>query len=357
MSSIEPEVFQALVLEWFERYGRKNLPWQNPISPYRVWVSEVMLQQTQVNTVIPYFERFMERFANVADLAQAPIDEVLHHWSGLGYYARARNLHKTAAIIEMDFDGLFPSEVDELVKLPGIGRSTAGAIASLAMGQSSAILDGNVKRVLCRFFAISGWSGQSAVLRKLWQLAEKMTPKQQTNHYNQAMMDLGATVCKRSNPDCLSCPLQADCQSYEKGLTSELPTPKKRTVLPVKQVIWLVMENQGEILLQQKPPVGLWGGLWIFPEFNDQQALQQWCELEGLSLDKGEWENKRRHTFSHYHLDYTVVLLKHQKIQELVSEQGKTCWYQPQSHVKLGMPAPVSQLTKKLRDKYVLSKT
>ena len=203
--------FSRLVLEWFDQHGRKDLPWQREVTPYRVWVSEIMLQQTQVSTVIPYFERFMGRFPTVQVLAAAPLDEVLHHWSGLGYYARARNLHRAAKLVAGEYAGQFPAELEVLQQLPGIGRSTAGAILSLAMGQWAPILDGNVKRVLARHHAVAGWPGQAAVLQRLWQLSEVHTPRDRVGAYNQAMMDLGATLCTRSRPRCSDCPVASSC--------------------------------------------------------------------------------------------------------------------------------------------------
>ena len=209
--------FAQRVLCWFDRHGRRHLPWQQDVNAYRVWVSEIMLQQTQVTTVIPYFDRFMRRFPTVEALAAAPLDEVLHQWSGLGYYARARNLHRAAQQVCERFGGVFPDDLERMQALPGIGRSTAGAILSLAGGQRATILDGNVKRVLARVYQVDGWPGQARVLKRLWQIAEAQTPRQQTAAYNQAMMDLGATLCTRSQPACASCPLQAMCQGFQHG--------------------------------------------------------------------------------------------------------------------------------------------
>jgi len=218
--------FSQRVLDWFDLYGRKNLPWQKSVSPYRTWVSEIMLQQTQVSTVIPYFDKFMQRFATVCDLANAPIDDVLHHWSGLGYYARARNLHKTAQQVCTEMAGEFPTDPVELESLPGIGRSTAGAIASLSMNLRAPILDGNVKRVLARFAAIDGWPGKAQVLSQLWELAENYTPDQRVAEYTQAMMDLGATLCTRSKPQCDACPLSDACLAYVQNDWQRYPGKK-----------------------------------------------------------------------------------------------------------------------------------
>lgn len=336
------------MLDWFDQYGRKNLPWQQTPSPYHVWLSEIMLQQTQVLTVIPYFERFIEQFPSIEDLAKAGLDEVLHHWSGLGYYARARNLHKTAGLVVDEYQGVFPTDVDGLQALPGIGRSTAGAIASLALGQAAAILDGNVKRVLCRCYAIQGWPGSGVTLKQLWQLSETLSPQQRSGEYNQAMMDLGATVCTRSKPNCLQCPLSSDCLALQTNQVSTLPTPKKRANLPVKRAYWLVSTRQDEVFLQQRPVVGLWGGLWAFPAFDSYDELSHWCGLQGVDISEAEVLAEQRHTFSHYHLDYTPVICTNSERVRGVSEPAKTCWYQASSRVKIGLPKPVSQLIDKL---------
>jgi len=311
-----------------------------------------MLQQTQVATVIPYFERFVERFPNVNSLANAPLDDVLHLWSGLGYYARARNLHKAANIIASDYEGEFPATLTQLIELPGIGRSTAGAIASLAMGQATAILDGNVKRVLCRYFAVEGWSGHSMVLKKLWALSEQLTPRERAGNYNQAMMDLGSIVCTRAKPACEKCPLNNGCLALKKNLVSALPTPKKRVTLPVKQRYWLVSKNDNAFFLEKKPPTGLWGGLWTFPEFATYAEIEELCIKKGLDLNGLEVLPQKRHTFSHYHLDYTPVtysVIKEMPIKtSKIEESVQSCWYQANGHAKIGLPAPVSKLIEQL---------
>ena len=336
------------MLAWFDQHGRKNLPWQKTPTAYHVWLSEVMLQQTQVSTAIPYFERFIKQFPSLEDLAKADLDEVLHNWSGLGYYARARNLHKTAGLIVSDYQGVFPTNVEGLEALPGIGRSTAGAIASLALGQAAAILDGNVKRVLCRYFAIQGWPGNGATLKQLWQLSETLSPQYRSGEYNQAMMDLGATICTRSKASCARCPLKASCLALKADQVSSLPTPKKRASLPVKRAYWVVSKRQEEVLLQQRPPTGLWGGLWAFPTFDSYDELSDWCNAEGVDINEAEVMTEKRHTFSHYHLDYTPVVFTADEQARRVSEAVKTCWYQISSHVKIGLPKPVSQLLKQL---------
>ena len=255
--------FSDLVLSWFKSNGRKNLPWQVEATSYKVWVSEIMLQQTQVVTVIPYFERFMKRFPDVHTLADATLDDVLHHWTGLGYYARARNLHKSAKIITSKYQGSLPLSFDEIITLPGIGRSTAGAILSLSHSKRFPILDGNVKRVLTRYHGIKGWPGKKKVENKLWEIAELHTPKKSIKQYTQAIMDLGATVCTRRNPDCDLCPLMLSCFAKEKNKQHNFPEKKPRAAIPERDTIFAILENDcGEILLEQRPLNGIWGGLW-----------------------------------------------------------------------------------------------
>lgn len=309
-----------------------------------------MLQQTQVATVIPYYQRFIQRYPTLQQLANAPIDEVLELWSGLGYYARARNLHKTAQIVHNQFNGTFPSSIDELQALPGIGRSTAGAIASLAMGQPTPILDGNVKRVLCRFFAIEGWTGKADVQKKLWDISSQLTPTKSTAKFNQAMMDMGATLCTRSKPDCPRCPLVKHCLAFQKEVTQQLPTPKKKTTLPIKKRYWLVLKNSTGIFLQQNPPSGLWGGLWVVPDFEDLESLENWCLSHQPSINSSNREilATQRHTFSHFHLEYTAVVHTLEQDLQIISEANKSCWYQSNRHVKIGLPAPISRLIDRL---------
>lgn len=339
---LEAESFQTLALNWFDVHGRKHLPWQQVPTPYQVWLSEIMLQQTQVATVIPYFETFLRRFPTLGDLAAAPLEEVLHLWSGLGYYARARNLHKTAQIVQEQFGGEFPREVDELVSLPGIGRSTAGAVVSLSMGQTAPILDGNVKRVLCRFFAVEGWPGRAKVLKQLWRLSEQLTPALKAGHYNQAMMDLGATVCTRSKPKCDSCPLAKRCLGLKLDAVASLPTSKPRAKLPIKKRYWLVRKRDEDVMLMQNPPSGLWGGLWAFPEFESAEALEHWCRTEKVQLTQLETLEQKRHTFSHFHLEYTPVIYNEQ--EPIEGKPAQSLWYNAQSHVRIGLPKPVSDL-------------
>lgn len=342
---MKPKAFQQAILNWFQQHGRKDLPWQQPITPYPVWISEIMLQQTQVTTVIPYFQRFMESFPSIEQLADASLDQVLHHWSGLGYYARARNLHKTAKQIVSEMHGQFPNDIDQLIKLPGIGRSTAGAIRSIAFGKPAAILDGNVKRVLARFFAVEGWPGNSAVHRQLWEIAEHYTPNQRTANYTQAMMDLGATLCTRTTPDCGNCPLRTHCQAFSQGNPQSYPGKKPKKVLPVKNRIFLLFKNpQGEILLQQNPPAGLWGGLWVLPQIEELAALNGYCHKLGLKPVNNTPLEKRRHSFSHFHLDYQPIVVDVDHRRGRMREGDDEVWYNPQKPLSLATPAPVKAL-------------
>jgi len=346
--------FSTWVLQWFDIHGRKDLPWQKDRTPYRVWISEIMLQQTQVATVIPYFERFMQHFPTVGDLASAPLDEVLSLWSGLGYYARARNLHKAAKDIHSDFNGIFPESFDNVISLPGIGRSTAGAILSLSLNQHYPILDGNVKRVLARFFAIEGWPGQNKVSDHLWQLSEQLTPEKRVADFNQAMMDLGAVVCTRTKPACADCPLNNHCEAFKSGQHHLFPGKKPRKVLPVRQTQMLLASNaQGEILLQRRPPSGIWGGLLCLPEIPTDQDIGQWCQTQ-LGMTMKEWNHwpVYRHTFSHFHLDIAPVYVTLETSIDRVTENEEWVWYKndPTKTINLqgGLPAPVMRLIEQL---------
>jgi A/G-specific adenine glycosylase len=338
--------FSKRLLRWFDQHGRKDLPWQKAVSPYRVWVSEIMLQQTQVATVIPYFTRFMARFDSVDSLAQAPLDEVLHYWTGLGYYARARNLHKTAQLIVCEHQGKFPGSVESLVCLPGIGLSTAGAIVAIACKKRAVILDGNVKRVLTRYHAIAGWPEHSAVKHKLWQLAETCTPSQRVADYTQAIMDLGATLCTRSKPDCERCPLQGNCIARQQETISNYPGKKTNKPLPVKSTELLILQNAvGEVLLQKRPATGIWGGLWSFPENNDEQIL---TGLGILDQTTGKSGPTFRHTFSHYHLEITPIHFRINKTPLVMMEANQWLWYNLHDPPAVGLAAPVKKLIENL---------
>jgi len=335
------------LLGWFDLHGRKDLPWQQNPTPYRVWVSEIMLQQTQVNTVIPYYQRFMTRFPDLAALGAATTDEVLHLWSGLGYYARGRNLHRAAQIIIDEYGGHFPDNIADLSELPGIGRSTAGAILALSMHQRQAILDGNVKRVLARFAAIDGWPGRTEVQKRLWQLADHHTPTERVADYTQAIMDLGATLCSRSRPACERCPLSAHCLAHQLGRTHEYPSPKPRKTLPVRQAQLLILENEdGHILLQQRPPSGIWGGLWSLPEYSgeDGDNIDDWARRQlGYAITLTGTGEPLRHTFSHFHLDITPVLAR-VNLTIRVMDDDRQLWYNAANPGSVGIAAPINKL-------------
>jgi A/G-specific adenine glycosylase len=344
LNPMPPEQFQQQILAWFDVHGRKDLPWQHEISPYKVWLSEVMLQQTQVVSVIGYFKRFIARFPTVQSLAESELDEVLQHWSGLGYYARARNLHKTAQLIAAN-EGKFPQTVEDLSAMPGIGRSTAGAILSIACGQSQPILDGNVKRVLARYQAVRGWTSAGKVAAELWAISRRYTPQSRTGDYTQAMMDLGATLCTRSKPQCGICPVADGCQARQFGLVNQLPEPKPRKDLPVKQLYFLLLQDpENRILLERRPPTGIWGGLWSLPEFADLQAFQVWCRQGDYRIDASQTLPSRRHTFSHYHLDFTPLLAKMENPINNVMEASRTVWYKAGDTDTLGLPTPIKRL-------------
>jgi A/G-specific adenine glycosylase len=338
------------LLRWFERHGRHDLPWQQNPTPYRVWVSEIMLQQTRVATVIPYFERFLARFPGVTALADAPEDEVLHLWSGLGYYARARNLHRAARQIRDLHGGKFPDTLDEALALPGIGRSTAGAVLSLALGQPLPILDGNVKRVLARCYALDGWPGESAVQRRLWELAEELTPAKRTAEYNQAIMDLGAEICLPTHPRCEECPVEPLCRARREGDPARYPTPRAAQTLPIRATRMLVIRNRaGDILLEKRPPAGIWGGLWSLPECAPPCTPPAWCrEHLGAEGRKVASHPPFRHTFSHFHLEIEPVELALKAGAGRVMEGAGQVWYNPKRPDARGIPAPVARIIRQI---------
>jgi A/G-specific adenine glycosylase len=347
--------FARRLLAWFDRHGRKDLPWQQDLDPYRVWVSEVMLQQTQVATVIPYFERFMTRFPDVAALAAAQQDEVLHLWTGLGYYARGRNLHKAARAVVEQHGGRFPDDVDALSGLPGIGRSTAGAIAAIAFGRRAAILDGNVRRVLARFHAVPGYPGDSEPLAILWRHAETHTPGQRTGDYTQAVMDLGATLCTRSRPRCGECPLAADCAARAMNATTDFPGPRPKRRKPARAArMFLVIDPAGRCLLEQRPERGIWGGLWTPPERGAGTTVEQLCAELGVAPDDVASSRKGvgfRHTFTHFHMDIEPVYVTLTRPVNAVADRLGLCWYQPgdpQARPALGLSAPAAKLLQSL---------
>ena len=334
----------ARLLPWFGQHGRRNLPWQADPTPYRVWISEVMLQQTQVETVIPYFTRFISRFPDAGALASAPLDEVLHHWSGLGYYARARNLHRAATEIAR-LGGELPETMEGLTALPGIGRSTAAAILALSQGQRQPILDGNVKRVLARVFCVRGIPGEAGTLARLWQLAEECTPATRVAEYTQAIMDLGATLCTRANPACGCCPLNDVCGALAADCVNELPARRTRTEKPLRRTAMVfVLRNGNEVLLRQREARGIWGGLWAPPEFADAAAAQAWC-MSTFATAPQELQPMPvlRHSFTHFDLDIEPWVLRLSRGDGRVEEQGSV-WYIYDAPMIVGLPTPVSRL-------------
>ena len=342
---VEAEFAPAL-LDWFDRAGRKHLPWQREPTPYRVWVSEIMLQQTQVATVIPYYDRFMAAFPTLEALAAAPLEEVLHLWSGLGYYARARNLHRAARVIVAEHRGQFPGTLSDVQSLPGIGRSTAGAILALALGQRHPILDGNVKRVLSRHFAIEGFPGEAVVERRLWLLAEACTPYARVSDYTQAIMDLGATVCVRSKPQCSVCPVAATCIARAEGRASRLPTPRpKRARRHRIRHCVIALRTDGPVLLEARPPEGIWGGLHGLPEFDDADEIDAWIvrHLTGVAGPGIAWP-AYHHAFTHFDLELRPLVLECTGLVETVTETDRYRWYDPRDPARIGLAAPVSAL-------------
>lgn len=343
------DIFSTRLLTWYDRHGRKTLPWKRVRDPYRIWVSEIMLQQTQVATVIPYFERLIKRFPDIGTLARARPDSVLHLWSGLGYYARARNLHKTARQIVAAHGGKFPRDIESVVHLPGIGRSTAGAILALAFNQRHAILDGNVKRVLARYHAMGAPLNTQVAAGKLWELAQRHTPYTRIADYTQAIMDLGATVCTRANPDCAQCPVRVGCKARKLGTPQNFPVIAKRKTLPVKKVnMLLIRDTRNRVLLVKRPPVGLWGGLWGLPECT-QKNVRAWCQTRlGLDIRTQKIWPAFRHSFSHFHLDITPIPARATGHDERVMENSDSVWYNVARPDARGLAAPVQKLLQRL---------
>lgn len=349
---MKPSKFQYQMLTWFDLHGRKHLPWQQNKTAYRVWISEIMLQQTQVNTVIPYFERFMQSLPNLLTLANATEDEVLHLWTGLGYYSRARNLHRTAKIIVEKFAGKFPNTLEHLTALPGIGPSTAGAILAIAFNQCATILDGNVKRVLARFHGITQPINEKNIEKKLWELATIYTPKQRVADYTQAMMDLGATVCIRSKPQCTLCPLIKNCTAYVQNITTLIPQKKIARILPIRAATLLILKKDKQILLRKRPPTGVWGGLWSLPEMidpPDKAIIQRFC-LQHFQIAVSEYQTLTafRHTFSHYHLDIFPILINIRRMPRIIMEDEQQIWYNLNKPQSVGLPKPIQMIMETL---------
>ena len=338
--------FASRIVDWQQRHGRHALPWQSSRDPYRIWLSEIMLQQTQVATVIPYFERFVARFPGLPVLAAAHEDEVLALWSGLGYYSRARNLHAAAQAVISQHGGAFPADADAIATLPGIGRSTAAAIAALAFGQRGAILDGNVRRVLARHGGVEGWPGDRRVEAALWRLAESRLPDLGIEAYTQGMMDLGALVCTRGKPRCGACPVRGDCVAHIQDRTAELPAPRPKKALPERAVQMLLLLDRGELMLEKRPPRGIWGGLWSLPELpagGDPAAL---ClERFGLATQSQQPLPPLSHTFTHFRLHIQPVRMQ---LASRPAAAADLLWLAPAAALDAALPAPVRKLLAEL---------
>ncbi len=344
--------FSARLIAWQKQHGRHRLPWQQTRDAYRIWLSEIMLQQTQVATVIPYYQRFLQRFPDVAALAAAPVEDVMALWAGLGYYTRARNLHRCAQTVVEQHGGAFPGDVDQLAALPGIGLSTAAAIAAFAHGARAAILDGNVKRVFCRVFGIEGFPGQTAVERQLWRRADALLPAQDIEAYTQGLMDLGATVCTRSKPRCGDCPMQDRCVAHASGRTAELPARKPKKATPEKSTVMLLVLHDGQVLLEQRPPVGIWGGLMSLPELTrlgvevaDDDPM---AGVEGALASFGQVAEievlpEFMHAFTHYRLRVTPLLVRLSARADVLAQHAYA-WLALESVTEAALPTPVRKL-------------
>jgi len=358
--------FSSRLIAWQRTHGRHDLPWQGA-DAYQVWLSEIMLQQTQVSTVIPYFQRFVASFPAIAALAAATEEQVLAHWSGLGYYARGRNLHAAARIIVEKHHGKFPREFEQIVELPGIGRSTAAAICALAWHERRAILDGNVKRVLARYCGIEGWAGNKKVEERFWQQAEALLPQHDIAAYIQAQMDLGATLCTRSKPRCGECPVRSDCVAYQSGRVSELPTPRSRKAVPERHTTFLLLMHGNDILLEKRPGSGIWGGLWCPPQFDDEAAAKDWFAQNGMTASHGERLATFTHTFTHFKLHITplkiqlarkplraaqpgcVVVGASAPLQPRRTPCGCSVWLDVEEALRAAIPTPVRSMLNELR--------
>ena len=350
--------FAIRLIHWQRQYGRHHLPWQNTRDAYRVWLSEIMLQQTQVGTVIPYYRRFLQRFPAMQNLAAASLDEVMAQWSGLGYYSRARNLHKAAQRIVGEHGGIFPEQVDVIRQLPGIGRSTAAAIAVFAFGKRAAILDGNVKRIFSRYFGIEGYPGEKSVEMQLWQKAEALLPAKDENSierdieaYTQALMDLGATICTRAHPRCGSCPLRLECIAFRDNRVHRLPTPRPRKVLPEREAALLLVVTQGKILLEKRPSAGVWGALWSLPEMGMNENVIEYCMQFGINVRPMSQMEAFIHTFTHFRLRIHPLILQvisgspdHLSPVALSQSGNQWVWMMPEDALKAAIPSPVRKV-------------
>jgi len=345
---IDSPAFAERVVEWQRRAGRHHLPWQNTTDPYPIWLSEIMLQQTQVAAVIPYFQRFVGRFPTIAQLAAASEDAVLATWSGLGYYARARNLRAAARNVVEYHRGKFPDRFEDILALPGVGRSTAGAIAVFVFDQRFPILDGNVRRVLARCFGIDGYPGQKAVSDRLWTLADRLLPGRDVQTYTQGLMDLGATVCVRSSPRCSACPLSAQCVARLQGRVNDLPTPRPRKTRPCRSTVMMILERNGEVMLEKRPSPGIWGGLWSFPEIDVTDGADQICRNRfGVEVESTDQMALLEHGFTHYSLNIAPLLCRVTQRALQVEAPGRM-WVRLDDATAYPIPVPVRKLVARL---------
>ncbi len=342
------KTFAARLITWHKCHGRHDLPWQKTRDPYAIWVSEIMLQQTQVATVIPYYRRFLKRFPDISALAASPQDEVLKLWSGLGYYSRARNLHRASQVVTNDHGGRFPPDYEHALQLPGIGRSTAAAICVFAFGDRRAILDGNVKRVLARCFGIDGYPGNKRVEEAMWGQAEALVPAKGADTYIQALMDLGAGICTRRKPQCAACPLNRSCVAYRDGLTHRLPAAKPRKMLPRKAAVMLILHRAGEVLLEKRPESGIWGGLWCFPEMAHDDGIEKTClKRFGACVKRLPTLPVLEHGFTHFRLSITPQPLQVTKLAPRAAEPGHI-WLAIEEAKAAAIPVPVRRILTQL---------
>ncbi len=344
--------FSNAVIDWQKQYGRHDLPWQNTTDAYAIWVSEIMLQQTQVTAVIGYYARFMQRFSTIAKLANATQEEVLQCWSGLGYYSRARNLHNTAQKIVDDFGGVFPEEFDDMLNLPGIGRSTAAAISTFALDNPQPILDGNVKRVFARHFLIEGWTSSPTIQNKMWLIAERENPADNAIAYTQGLMDLGATVCTRSKPKCEPCPINKSCKAFAQDKTQVLPTPKPKKILPQKETTMLIIRMGNEVLLEKRPQKGIWAGLWSLPEIPMSDIASEAAQARfNLTVESDEPLTIVQHVFTHYKLAITPQPLQVSRPpkQKLMAGLPNYMWLPIEDAISAALPTPVRNILLSLK--------
>ena len=346
---MQNDQFSSRLIAWQKNHGRHNLPWQNTQDPYAIWVSEIMLQQTQVTAVIGYYAKFMARFPDIASLANATQEEVLQYWSGLGYYSRARNLHNAAQTIMDAHDGRFPRDFEQIQTLSGIGRSTAAAIASFAFQQNQTILDGNVKRVLARHFLIEGWTGSPKTEKQLWLLAESLVPGQDMVAYTQGLMDLGATICTRSKPKCDLCPLKASCLALAENKTKELPTPKPKKTIPQKQTTMLLIFDGNQVMLEKRPPIGIWGGLWSLPEISMQDIASEVAFRRfGLQVEAEEPLESIQYVFTHFKLEIVPQPLQVAN-KPRQANMPNIVWLAVEDAIGAALPTPVRNILLNLK--------